>query len=364
MICQLLKKDEQSSLSVIDLIDYAGLIQCQHQADDTLRAARQLIPTTIYNIVSKELQKLERSKQFDAADAVFHEFDAVDGIFSTTQPFSPWNDFGLPKGEADTKKYFQDEKTHWLKLLDELLKKPSIQRFQAKNILKETIEKARAAVAELEFHNMERMQPKVEVPKRKDTESNVDVEHMARVDTRINLQAEIENESQNTFLSIFAWNHQDIFNLGKGLYQKPFNSYWQDEYPWGSEEEVQRKKCPVFAFSHLVASEDNLAPSRAALTRFAPIFDNTNIFVTNNQVRVISMFEHEDKTVKLFSPSQKLFQHVLVRETSDSKNPLEFYLIDQNEMTTFETALKEEKEKNIENQAKAWMTPPLIATMV
>ena len=94
-----------------------------------------------------------------------------------------------------------------------------------------------------------------------------------------------------------------------------------------------------------------LAKGKEGLSAYSSLFKGP-FYSTFNQDTIIPC---NVGSPQLFDSFQKPFDHVLIRQTDDPANPLEFYFVDLNDVAQMEAKLAEECAKPEKMQSKAWL---------
>ena len=136
-----------------------------------------------------------------AADALFTQFYRIEGLFCTSQTFSPWDDFGPATSVGPTDKTLEQFKQGWLKKLKDLPKE-SNQPF---------VDGIIAKVEAWTPHLTKRMPVSVEEPTRTGNDCFVEVEQQKEVDAAVDLNKETSGDEEYRD-PIPVWKLSDPFN--------------------------------------------------------------------------------------------------------------------------------------------------------
>ena len=285
----------QEDVTMESILSFAAINQAKRQKDDTLRAAKREIPSIIRNAVVRQLARLEAEGKFAEASELFNAFDEIDGIFRSNQTFSPWHDFGSAVKKNRVSTVLGTHQKNWIVKLSNL-KLPTGENSKFVSGLSEKVTGWKPS-------HIERMPAKVEENALPVTDTSVEVQTQVNTQAQLNMQKELNEES---FLGFSDEPPKTIYTLEPQGY--PLSKRIQEKSP---------------------------------LSLVSEFYKEVPIFVTPNQVT--NAF---GKKCSFLESPRKPIEHVLVKETGDLQNPLEFYLIDLHDLEACKKELcKGKKEK-------------------
>ena len=298
---------QKEEITVDDILSYTAQIQGKQQADDVYHAAKAAIPATVRNIALGDILKMHVEGNFEGSHALFNAFD-IDGIFSTKESYSPWEQnceidiFDKPY------KVLEDQKEKWMKKIKQLHEKY-----------------AKEGCIEAVCANTSQALASLKPPKEKWMPPLVNANEVHRLDCAVHVEKQKEQQKQT---EIESETDRHYFHMYKKV-------KWENPFDPSKE----RKTNP-----NLFKPIPDLFKYNPHLTPFAKYFD-APVFVTTNHSPATKSFPP-------FSYIQKPFNHVMVEAAKDSG--LKFHILDEKEINIFRNLYLEKVQDN-EWESTVWL---------
>jgi len=304
-------------LTVDSIIEHTAKNQAMAQREDTFRGINARLSARLRSKVVDKLLELDHSDQYTKAAELFSLFDGVDGIFKSKQEFNPWSHFGVPTESILTDQLLQQFRDNWKAKLEELKK------FETSDLhyIESLTHEIDAWYAESKEY-LNRMNATQESRQGVEIGKDIDINVEKEQDFNINLDKEnIQNDAEN----ILQGPYWDNF--------KPLTLEFQITSPsnfLGPTNPGVRKG--IFPLSDVLGDSSFLAEGAKPAAVFADLFKGP-FYVSYNLAPVL--IYNTKPPVVFLRKHQRPLNHLIVRETGDSKTPYEFYLIDPTDLEKF-----------------------------